>query len=152
MYKLLNLFFRPWWRLTRGMTMGAQAMVIDEADRVLLVRHGYRPGWHFPGGGVEHNEAAIDAMVRELEEETGVVVSGQADLHGLFTNFSVFAGDHIALYVVRDWHQPKIPPANREIAEQRFFALSELPADTVLGARNRIAEVFHGAPLRPTWK
>ena len=78
---------RPYWRLRKGLTLGAQGVVIDGNDRVLLVRHSYRPGWFFPGGGVEWNETIQTALARELEEEVGMSLSAPAQLHGIFGNF-----------------------------------------------------------------
>ena len=118
---------------------------------MLLVRHGYRPGWHFPGGGVERGETVETALHRELMEETGTALEGRAEFHGLFANFRVFPGDHIAFFIVRQWRRDHIPEPNNEIAEQDFFAIDALPEQTVAGARNRIAEIFCGAPRNENW-
>lgn len=149
--KLITRILRPLWRLTRGLTLGAQGAVIDADSNVLLVRHGYRPGWHFPGGGVERNETLLVAMERELEEETGVLLKEKPELHGLFSNSDNFPGDHIALFVVRAWEQPRVPRPNAEIAEQRFFSVDGVPADTDAGARRRLAELFQGKDMSEKW-
>jgi ADP-ribose pyrophosphatase YjhB (NUDIX family) len=141
----------PFWRLTRGMTVGVQAVITKAQDQVLLVRHGYRTGWHFPGGGVEWRETLLSALAREVEEETGIVVRGQPRLHGVFANFQVSTSDHVALYVVQDWEQRHVPPPSLEIKEQRFFPLAELPADLARGARRRLTEIFEGHPVGQHW-
>lgn len=58
----------------------ARALIIDPADRVLLVRFdfplpdvGPRTVWATPGGGIEAGESVIDALHRELREEVGLV-------------------------------------------------------------------------------
>jgi ADP-ribose pyrophosphatase YjhB (NUDIX family) len=138
-------------RRRRRVTMGVQAIVTDGEGRVLLVRHSYREGWHFPGGGVEIGETVETSLARELVEEAGVLMSGPPALLGIYSHFDVFPGDHIAVYRIEAWTQPSVPPPNREIAEQRFFAIGALPRDIAPGTRRRIAEVFEGAAVSEAW-
>ncbi|MGI9404149.1 MAG: NUDIX domain-containing protein [Hyphomicrobium sp.] len=90
------------WRRRLTITLGVQAVIVNTERRVLLVRHGYRPGWHFPGGGVEKSETVEGALRRELLEETGIVLKGAPQLFGLYAHFDVFPGDHIVLFYAQD--------------------------------------------------
>jgi ADP-ribose pyrophosphatase YjhB (NUDIX family) len=143
--------FRPIWRFRRGLTLGAQGAVIDADKRVLLVRHSYRPGWFFPGGGVEWGETLETALQRELEEEVGVTLTAPALLHGVFSNFGNFPGDHIAVFVVRGWQRRDNYRKRGEIAEARMFSYEELPERVDPGTRARLAEIFDGARPNPLW-
>ena len=145
--KLLHIY----WRYTRPLTLGAQGCVLTPANEVLLVKHSYRPGWHFPGGGVEKNETALQAVTRELREEAGIVLGAEPQLHGIYANFRAFPGDHIVLYVVRDWKQPDPPAPNREIVAHGFFPLDNLPEEIHPATRRRLTEILEAAPLAPHW-
>jgi len=149
--RLALKLMQPYWRLRRGLTLGAQGAVIDADERVLLVRHSYRPGWFFPGGGVEWGETLERALARELAEEADLELTGRPQLHGIFSNFRRFPGDHVALFVVRQWRRPEAPNASAEIAEVGFFPLDGLPAATDAATRRRMAEIFDGATLGQNW-
>ena len=148
---IVTKILQRYWRLSRSLTLGAQAAVIDAQDRVLLIRHTYQAGWRFPGGGVEHHETAEAALTRELEEEAAIVLAGKPQLFGLYANFRAFPNDHIALFVVREWTQPQPPKPNHEIAAHGMFSMDALPADITASTARRLREVFDGGQRDVMW-
>ncbi|MGA2495884.1 MAG: NUDIX domain-containing protein [Roseiarcus sp.] len=140
-----------WFLLARPLTLGVRGLVLDEMGRALLVKHGYVPGWHLPGGGVEVGESFAEALTRELAEEANVVLEGPPTLHGLFYNRRVSRRDHVAVYVVRRFRVTGERAPDREIVAARFFPLDALPPDTTRGTRSRLAEVHEGAPVSALW-
>ena len=144
-------FFHLSFLLRRPMTLGVRSIVLDTRDRVFLVRHGYVPGWHFPGGGVDPGESCHQAMARELVEEARIEAIGPAHLHGIFFNRDASRRDHVAVYIVRDYRVLGDRPPDWEIQESGFFARNALPADTTRGTRRRLAEIFDGAETTQDW-
>jgi 8-oxo-dGTP pyrophosphatase MutT (NUDIX family) len=139
-------------RFRRGMTLGVRAAVLDGEGRVFLVRHSYTPGWYLPGGGVEPGEAIAAALDRELMEEGGIVLDRPAELFGLYLNRHISRRDHVALFVARDWRQPKRPRLpNLEIVDCGLFALDDLPDGTTAATRRRLVEIRKGNAISPEW-
>jgi ADP-ribose pyrophosphatase YjhB (NUDIX family) len=137
--------------LMRPVTLGVRAIVVDADERVLLVRHGYASGWHFPGGGVEAGETCAEALARELKEEAMVVIDGEPLLHGVFLNTQSSRRDHVVVYLVRTFRVIGARTPDWEIKEARFFPRSGLPEGTTAAARARLAEIFDSAPLSGYW-
>lgn len=60
--------------------VGVGAVVFDDAGRVLLVKRGQAPGlgrWSLPGGLLELGETLAEGVVREVFEETGLIVHAE---------------------------------------------------------------------------
>ena len=55
-------------------TVSVAAIIFNAKGEVLLLDHVVRPvsSWDIPGGFLEHSEQPIDAVKRELFEETGI--------------------------------------------------------------------------------
>jgi 8-oxo-dGTP pyrophosphatase MutT (NUDIX family) len=148
----LRRLFHLYWRLARGMTLGVRGVVLDRDNRVFLVKHSYISGWHLPGGGVEVGESFADALERELIEEGRIALAGDAELHGVFFNSHVSHRDHVAVFVIRQFTQDRLPEPNHEIVACGFFDATALPDGTTEGTRLRIAEVLDGKAPIATWR
>lgn len=140
-----------YWRFSRPATLGVRGLVVDGTGRVFLVKHSYVDGWQLPGGGVETGETMLTALTRELAEEGNIRLNGQPQLFSIYFNVRISRRDHVALYIVRDFHQDGVPEPNREIIEHGFFALDALPEDTTRGTRARLDEVFKGVSVSELW-
>lgn len=133
-YGMMHLY----WRVFRPVTLGVRIILLND-DGVVLVRHRYQPGWHFPGGAVNRNETIADAAKREAHEETGAVVMGEIELMGIFTTFADGKSDHVATYVAHTFSLGRAKD-RWEIAECRVFPLDQLPDEVTRGTQKRLDE------------
>lgn len=126
------------WRRTGATVRGCNVLACDPQGRVLLVRHSYHDSekWTLPGGGLRRGEDPVAAGARELEEETGCVLTSGEHIgtdtrpRGGWTNVvELIAGTTASV--------PR--PDGREIIEARFFAPGALPTLMVRNTAERIA-------------
>jgi 8-oxo-dGTP pyrophosphatase MutT (NUDIX family) len=107
-------------------------LVFDDQHRVLLVRPAKRDVWVAPGGAIDPDEIPVNALAREVWEETGLLVEPTL-LRGVFggPEFRVWYanGDEVG-YVMAIYECRTIGGVLKtdedEIAEARFFAQDEL--------------------------
>ena len=66
--------------------IGAWGAIFNPRDRVLLVKRDYgKRNWVLPGGSVESGESPMEAVSREVEEETSLIVELRR-LSGIYYN------------------------------------------------------------------
>lgn len=121
--------------------VGAIAVVLREGA-ALMVQRGKAPNaglWGFPGGHVEWGETALEAAVRELDEETGVTATAT----GYLTCLDVIGRDgqdhvshHYLLAAVLCEYVTGTPVAADDAADAAWVPLAEIAAGTRPFSRN----------------
>ena len=119
--RLPYLFFR---RFQSRYTVGVAAVVIDEAQRILMVEQAFHPRlpWGLPGGWLGGDEDPAAAVIRELEEELQLSASICRVLH-----VAKPVPNHIDIAFLC---QPQGPVGrlNRELLNYRWLDRAQLPA------------------------
>jgi 8-oxo-dGTP pyrophosphatase MutT (NUDIX family) len=149
--RLVGRLLHTYFLATRALTIGVRAVVFSDEGNVLLVRHRYTAGWHFPGGGVEKGETAEQALAAELGQETGLVLYHAPRLHGAFFNRAVSDRDHVLVYQCDVTGSLPASPPSAEIAELGYFDPQALPDDIDPGTRRRLDEILRGVPQTADW-
>ncbi|MEH3125004.1 NUDIX domain-containing protein [Agrobacterium cavarae] len=122
------------------MTLGVRAACFDDEGRIFLVRHTYVSGWHMPGGGVERGETGLQALHKEIREESNLVATSVPQLVHVYFNNRTSDRDHVLFYRL-SVRQTAVKVPDREIAESGFFPLDALPDGTTPATRRRLADL-----------
>jgi ADP-ribose pyrophosphatase YjhB (NUDIX family) len=123
------------------------AAVIDDDGRILLVKRADNRKWAMPGGALEVGETPAEGVLRELQEETGLICEA-IGLVGVFDSRRVGSKNPHHLYMLTFLCKPlagldqtlKIDP--NEILECSWFPEGELPDPIHDGHGSRIPLVF----------
>ena len=114
--------------------VGAAILIVDNQNRLLLMKRSDSGCWGLPGGATEPGEVVEDAAKREALEETGLQV-GEMALFGVFSGPELFYkypnGDEVynvtIVYLSHDVSGDI--HLNAEHTEWRWFAKEEIPED-----------------------
>jgi ADP-ribose pyrophosphatase YjhB (NUDIX family) len=112
-------------RLTQSrFTVTAGGIITDDQNRLLLLKHVFRPGsgWGIPGGFIKPNEDPSTALKRELMEEIGLKI---VDLKIELARTLRHPAQVEIVFSARPEGQPTTNSV--EIAELDWFDLDELP-------------------------
>jgi 8-oxo-dGTP diphosphatase len=107
------------------------ALIVDNAGRLLLARRAVEPFvgfWDLPGGFIEEGEHPLDALRRELLEETGLEIEPGAFHSVWMDTYGPAAGAEsiLNLYWEARIVSGTMRPAD-DVSELRWFAPDDLP-------------------------
>ena len=117
---------------SRPLVLVAAAALVDEDARVLVATRPERKSmaglWEFPGGKVEPGETPEACLVRELEEELGIVTKPPC-LAPLSFASHAYPSFHLLmpLFVCRVWEGEPMPKEGQQIRWLRPKQLFTLP-------------------------
>jgi len=151
-HRLIHRAARLYWRLRKPRTLGVRAVVLDDTDRVALVRHTYTDQWYLPGGGVKKGESFETAIHRELKEEVALSDARIERVLGVYHSRRDAKDDHIVIFAVRVSAAQDLRPSDPiEIEEVRWFAMDDMPATVSPATSRRLAEYRAGAVGVGAW-
>lgn len=112
---------------------GTSVIISNSYGQVLMLHRTDNDSWCFPGGAIELGEKVEEAAVREVYEETGLIID-HLSLFGVFSGKELYYkyphGDEVynvdIVYSCSDYYGEIA--LNSEGTEVQFFDIDRLPA------------------------
>ncbi len=135
-------------------SIGVGAAVFNHLGQILLVRElplpGKKPGYFkLPGGMVETQEHFVEALQREVLEETGVAAVFQGWFAMRHHHQGQFGSSNLYLVARLTSQQTDVSPDLHEIAEAAWFDPQAFLADPLAHPYNKL--LVQGALESPIW-
>jgi ADP-ribose pyrophosphatase YjhB (NUDIX family) len=134
------------WTQYRNPTVGVAVVLLEDAG--LLLGRRKDGGWCIPCGHVEWDESVEQAAIREMQEETGLVVSLQG-IVAVRSNFHDTENQTVGVWY-RGKHEAGTLQPGDDLVEVAFFELAHLPPfkfptdrDVVDGLRSEQPKSLH---------
>lgn len=103
--------------------IGVTGVIITNDNEILLLKHTYRKiAWSLPGGYIKAKEHPKEALEREIEEETGLIISADVR-YKIRTDRDTARLDiiYIGAFIGGEFK------ASSEVSDARFFTVDTLP-------------------------
>lgn len=123
--------------------VGVEGVVFDDAGHVLLTQRRDLPFWCLPGGRVDPGETPMEAVVREVAEETGLFVEMER-LIGVYC-MPRWRGGGAIIFLFRCRQQGGALQTTRETIGVDYFPPDALPADMMFDHEQHIADAVADA-------
>jgi len=115
--------------------VGANVILLDSNNRILLQLRTDNHSWGLPGGSMELGENLEDVAKRELKEETGLITNN-------LSLFNIFSGEEfyykyphgdevynvVATFICTDY-EGTLQKDTVEVKDLKYFPLNELPSN-----------------------
>ena len=117
--------------------IGVFGIIENDQGKILLCHRTDHDLWNLPGGGVEKGETPWEALIREVEEETGLEV----EIGRLVGLYSKPNKDEIVLTFVCRVTGGKLT-LNAEADQINYFEFQKIPTNTIPKHVGRIEDYF----------
>lgn len=130
-------------------TLGPRAIILNESNQVLLVKHTYQKHWYLPGGGLKKGESAKAAVLRELKEEIGLSTLDEPKLFGIYHHKYLGVNDYPIIYIIKNFS--RVDCHSPEIEAVKWFSYEALPNEISPGTHRRLQEYFTNSATAEKW-
>ena len=96
----------------------ARAILVDDDNKIIVAN--YNGALLLPGGSLDKNETPIEALIRELKEETGYSTDSLKLIHKYYTSPG-FSNQMVFIYLAKN-----LIPGERNLEEDEFLEVYEM--------------------------